>query len=501
MQDIRTKYIRYERKIIKDTAYSREFADAYGMHRKHADDDTGATFKHRGIAWTSIDQAIATTVTPYSSNVVNMVTPTAPEETEVEVERSVEEEELATTTTDHQVEKMTVPVDIKDDEKFWDFYSNFDKHKPNGKSRKEWYNETTDSYRYGRPSYPKHIIDRVCSIAKLDQHASNNNSNNDDDDNSSKNDTDEPNKRQRQRHKVSKILEIGCGPGTVTKSFVERGYDIIAMDPSKSNVAGAKEECQPYMNDHQNVEIVESTFEDWKIPTAKMKNTTTTSTDENDKEEETTATVTFDAVVCATSFHWIPAEIRYSKIAQCLGYNGNNNNEATTSSKNDGDDSSSSSLPSSLILLWAMPPHPTSETIRNEIRAIHDELNIDPVICDQYLYTTKEQSYEMFQKFHVLVNESNYFESPCEDFHIECIQSKYTISKYIALLNSLSPYIGLDPTLRRKIFTTIEERLSKMLAGDGDDKNEEEDTKTSGDEEIEFDVTHWYGSQVSFVKK
>ena len=106
------------------------------------------------------------------------------------------------------------PTGEDKDHKWLDWYSKFDHNKPGGKTRRDWYNETTNVYRIGRPKYPNDIVDRVCTIAKLGI-----------------SDGDDRN------HRPPQLLELGCGPGTVTQEFIQRGYHIIAMDPSPSNVA------------------------------------------------------------------------------------------------------------------------------------------------------------------------------------------------------------------------------------------------------------------------
>ena len=210
--------------------------------------------------------------------------------------------------------------------------------------------------------------------------------------------------------------------------------------------------------------------------------------------KDSNKTQNFDAVICATSFHWIPAEIRCSKIAQCLGYR-------DSSSEGGGPAGATSSvLPSSLILLWAYPPHPTSSMIRNELEQIHKKHDCKH-ICEQFLFMYEEKATSMFEKFHTEINESGYFMKPCEDLQSYTKQSKYTIARYIALLRSLSPYIGLDPEFRTTLLNEIEQRLVKLLMATDNDDGDDGNVKGVNADSIEFDVTHWYGSQVSFVEK
>ena len=88
-----------------------------------------------------------------------------------------------------------------------------------------------------------------------------------------------------------RILEIGCGPGNATISFARRGYRILAVELGERLCELAAEKCRAY----PGVEIVNLAFEDWQL-------------DER----------AFDLAVAADSFHWIPPEVGYPKVAGAL---------------------------------------------------------------------------------------------------------------------------------------------------------------------------------------
>ena len=69
-----------------------------------------------------------------------------------------------------------------------------------------------------------------------------------------------------------RLLEVGCGTGKLTKDLVARGDDVLGVEPGEGMAALARR--------YAPVEV--STFEDWD-PAGR----------------------TFDAVVCATAWHWI----------------------------------------------------------------------------------------------------------------------------------------------------------------------------------------------------
>ncbi len=91
------------------------------------------------------------------------------------------------------------------------------------------FDEAATGYHKARPGYPDALVDDVLFYADL-----------------------KPNDR---------ILEIGCGTGQATKSFAERGFPILAMDPGSEMLRVARES----LVDFSNVEFLETTFEAWPV--------------------------------------------------------------------------------------------------------------------------------------------------------------------------------------------------------------------------------------------
>lgn len=125
--------------------------------------------------------------------------------------------------------------------------------------RKNWYSEVADAYNKTRPRYPQAIIDRAIELAELPPSAN--------------------------------ILEIGCGPGIATVPFAELGFSMLCLEPSQSAFQLARQNCAAY----PSVRIQNLTFEEWELEPEK-----------------------FNAVLAATSFHWVSPEIRYQKTAAAL---------------------------------------------------------------------------------------------------------------------------------------------------------------------------------------
>ena len=79
------------------------------------------------------------------------------------------------------------------------------------------------------------------------------------------------------------ILELGCGPATLSLPLLQRGFQVTGIDPGAGMIPLAKELCKEYVASGQ-AEFVESTFANF-------------ATD-----------VQYDAIIAANSFHWAMAE-------------------------------------------------------------------------------------------------------------------------------------------------------------------------------------------------
>lgn len=90
---------------------------------------------------------------------------------------------------------------------------------------------------------------------------------------------------------ASRIVEIGCGTGQLTRNLAPTGARIVCVEPgqqladlARKNLAG-----------RPNVEVVTTRFEDFEAPAS-----------------------SFDLVVSATAFHWIDPNVSYAKAASLL---------------------------------------------------------------------------------------------------------------------------------------------------------------------------------------
>lgn len=234
--------------------------------------------------------------------------------------------------------------------------------------RKTWYSTVAEAYNKVRPRYSQQLIDRAVELAGLPTGAI--------------------------------ALEIGCGPGNATVAFAQRGFSMLCLEPSLEAYQFAKHNCAQY----PNVEIKNTTFEDWKL------------------ERQ------FDAVLAATSLHWVAPEIRYSKTAVALRDNG------------------------VLILLWNASVQPQYDIyqILHEVYLVHA-----PSLGK---YEDRETQQRSLGKFAQGVIDSGKFENLVAEY-LPC-ETTYSIDDYLLLLSTYSPYIELEADKRDALFAALKAALA-----------------------------------------
>ena len=94
----------------------------------------------------------------------------------------------------------------------------------------------------------------------------------------------------------SRVLEIGCGTGQLTRSLVRRGYEVHALEPDPRMAAQARRAPATVVSGHgAHLEIVEQTIEDADLPDS-----------------------AYDAVFSASAFHWVDPAVGWVKVARVL---------------------------------------------------------------------------------------------------------------------------------------------------------------------------------------
>ena len=120
------------------------------------------------------------------------------------------------------------------------------------------FDAAVEQYDEVRPGYPETLIEAVMDLAELPA--------------------------------GGRILEVGCGTGQATLPFAKRGYRLTCLDIGEQMITFAKQKFQ----DFPNVTFEQTAFEDFQT------------------------TQTFDLVLSATAWHWLPPETAYDKAASLL---------------------------------------------------------------------------------------------------------------------------------------------------------------------------------------
>jgi len=158
------------------------------------------------------------------------------------------------------------------------------------------------------------------------------------------------------------------------------------------------------------VEIQQTTFEEWELEPGK-----------------------FDAVLAATSFHWINPKSGNIRIAEAL--------------KNDG----------ALILLWNMTPQP-EYGIYQSFREIYQKY---APFLDRYEdIKTQKQIVENLGK--IAINSGRFKNLVSEQ--IVC-KANYYIDDFLLLLSTYTPYLKLDIETRNCLFIELRKKIQNNLGG------------------------------------
>jgi SAM-dependent methyltransferase len=192
----------------------------------------------------------------------------------------------------------------------------------------------------------------------------------------------------------SLVLELGSGPGIATVALAKLGLSMVCLEPSLAACEIPK------------VEVVNTTFEEWELEAGK-----------------------FDAVVAATSFHWISPEVRHLRSANALKDQGY------------------------LILLWNTPPQPSYE-VHQQLIPVYQ--NLAPELAK---YESIPTYLSNLNKFGQDTVDSGYFQNLISEHLV--YEVTYGVDDYLALLSTLSPYIALEKAKRDALFAALGETLEQ----------------------------------------
>lgn len=237
--------------------------------------------------------------------------------------------------------------------------------------RKHWYSPAATAYQQVRPRYPQAIIDRVVEITQLSAD--------------------------------STLLEVGCGPAIATPAFAKLGCRMLCIEPNPDFYHLAQQTCESY----PNVELQNCSFEEWQLEPQR-----------------------YDAVLAASSFHWIPPDVGYPKAAAAIRPGGY------------------------LILLWNKELQPSYE-VYQKLLAVYQ---IHTPALDRTYEDSATQAAILDQLGQMAI-ESGYFKD-MQSEHIE-VEVTYTVDQYLMLLSTYSPYVKLEAQQRQTLFAKLREVLEQ----------------------------------------
>ncbi|HEY9624521.1 MAG TPA: class I SAM-dependent methyltransferase [Crinalium sp.] len=238
--------------------------------------------------------------------------------------------------------------------------------------RKHWYSPAAEAYNRVRPKYPKAVIDQVGAIAHLSNQ--------------------------------SRLLEIGCGPGTATVSFAQFGGPMVGLEPNPDFYRLAQQNCAAY----PNVTFHNTSFEEWPL--------------------EANA---FDAAIAASSFHWISSDVGYPKVANAL--------------RDDG----------YLILLWNKELQPSYKVYQQFSKLYQSHApSLDR-------YEDRETQDRIVTGLGQMCVDSGYFQIVAAGQVWSDVT--YTADEYLMLLNTYSPYLQLEPANKAALFNGLRHQIETEL--------------------------------------
>lgn len=237
--------------------------------------------------------------------------------------------------------------------------------------RKHWYSPAATAYQQVRPRYPQAIIDRVIEVTQLSADSS--------------------------------LLEVGCGPAIATPAFAKLGCQMLCVEPNPDFYRLAQQTCESY----PNVELKNCSFEEWQLEPQR-----------------------YDAVLAASSFHWVSPDVGYPKAAAAIRPGGY------------------------FILLWNKELQPGYE--------VYQQL----LVVYQTYTPSLDRAYEdgatqaaILDQLGQMAIESGYFKE-IQSGHLE-VEVTYTIDQYLMLLSTYSPYVKLEAQQKQTLFADLREVLEQ----------------------------------------
>jgi SAM-dependent methyltransferase len=132
-----------------------------------------------------------------------------------------------------------------------------------GRGRGKLFDQVAAAYDRHRPTYPDRLVDRACEVGELVD--------------------------------GDPVLEIGCGSGQLTRSLLDRGLRVTALEPGAQLLALAREKLRGAVE----VQFVQARLEDANLPPGK-----------------------YQAVFSASAMHWVDPDVGWHRAADALAPGG-----------------------------------------------------------------------------------------------------------------------------------------------------------------------------------
>lgn len=239
---------------------------------------------------------------------------------------------------------------------------------------KESFNKAAKLYDEVRPTYPNEVINQIIKETNIT--------------------TD------------NELLEIAPGTGQATLRFAEKGFKIHAVELGDKLAELLRENTKEY-----EVTVDVSPFETWERETPQ----------------------TYKMIYCATAFHWIDPDIKYSKTASLLEEEGY------------------------LVLLWNNPIGTDNQIINEAYRLLFSYYYNRPHSTKA---RTEQEVQEQKQHSINVIEESGYYNvTNIIEHEWTAIQSR---EKTIKGFYSQSSYLSLDDTDKLELTTQLENIFSQL---------------------------------------
>ncbi len=229
------------------------------------------------------------------------------------------------------------------------------------------FNEVANYYDTFRPSYPSELIDCIVTNSAL--------------------------------HTESKILEIGAGSGKASELFLDRGYELLCIEPGPQLA-----ELGMQKHKDKKVQYVVTRFEDW----------------EDSRKDN-------DLVFSAQAYHWVPQPEGYKKCAEVLKPQGK------------------------LALFWNFYLCGDSESDQ-EIAKLCRRYNA-------FTMSSKEEIDQIINRTSAEISGSGYFDVP--SIHLFPWSHQEDVDSFIGFLNTASSFLVLPESEQRELTTKLRMLFSK----------------------------------------